>query len=484
MKYKKNLRKTLLTLAILSLVFSASCQTSALSVPAASPVASVSAQPPAPVRAPTKELPSARFAVLSDIHLFDRDLGASDAEVDEYLAQSGKLLSDSEEIFGSALERILAEKPDFILISGDLTKDGERQSHEKLARLLGRVADSGIKVFVLPGNHDIDNPKAVRVLPSGKTERVPSVDPAEFASIYGRFGYEGAVSRDPASLSYVAEPVSGLWLVALDSAKYEENIARGTPESSGAVRAPTRVWLKARLEEARSLGKTVIVSEHHPLMEHFDTMKAVFSKYVVDDNWSLARLLAAYDVRVAFSGHFHANSAVMRRFQSDEDGMSLKGKALYDIETGSLVTWPSPYRIVALGKDGSIQVRSGRVEQLPSYAAEGRNFGVESREWVFGALKKQAAALFKKYFIRGKSLDYFSSAFADAMLAHFGGDAQAPEAPEPDKKTSSMPLPFAEGFFDRLIAGLYKEKAPAQVELMADNDFTVDANGAWRATRQ
>jgi len=470
MKRKKNLKKSLLTLAILSLVFSASCQTSAPSVPAASPVASVSAQPPAP----TKEPPSARFAVLSDIHLFDRDLGASDAEVDEYLAQSGKLLSDSEEIFGSALERILAEKPDFILISGDLTKDGERQSHEKLARRLDRIADSGIKVFVLPGNHDIDNPNAVRILPSGKTERVPSVDPAEFASIYGRFGYEGAVSRDPASLSYVAEPVGGLWLIALDSAKYEGNLARGKPESSGAVRAPTRIWLKARLEEARSLGKTVIVSEHHPLMEHFDAMKAVFPKYVVDDNWSLVRLLASYDVRVAFSGHFHANSAVLRRFQSDEEGMRLKGKALCDIETGSLVTWPSPYRIVVLGKDGSIQVRSGRVEQLPSYAAAGKNFGVESREWCAGALKGQAAKLLNKYFIRGKSLDYFSSAFADAMLAHFAGDAQAPEAPEPDKKTSSMPLPFAEGFFDRLIAGLYKEKAPAKVELISDNEFSLD----------
>jgi 3',5'-cyclic AMP phosphodiesterase CpdA len=450
-----------LCLAGLSLTASVSCASSAV--------------PDAPAEAPRGvPAPEARFAVLSDIHVYDKSLGDTGAAFEAYVAKDSKLLVDSVEILDAAIDRLLAEKPDFVLISGDLTKDGERQSHELAAARLGRLVDAGIKVLVLPGNHDIDNPRAYRFLPSGKTEKVPAVNPAEFASIYDRLGYGGALARDPASLSYVAEPVRGLWVIALDSARYEDNLATDHRETGGRIRPQTLSWLKERLEESRRLGKTVIVSEHHPVMEHFDLMKRVYPQFIVADNWRLVRLLASYDVRVVFSGHFHANSVALRRFQADEAGMRLKGKSLYDIETGSLVTWPSPFRTASLGRDGGLSIKTERISQLPSYAAAGRDFSAESRAFVAKGLEAVAEKRVGPY-VADKTLKRaLSENLAEAMLAHYAGDASRPSAPGADPRPEARLFPLAASSYKRLIAGLYKERSPAKVELGADNELDVN----------
>ena len=85
-----------------------------------------------------------------------------------------------------------------MIISGDLTLEGEKLSHEAFAQKLGKLEDHGIPVYVIPGNHDINNPKAAsykgaEVIPATRTT------PEEFATIYRDFGYDEAISRDPAS---------------------------------------------------------------------------------------------------------------------------------------------------------------------------------------------------------------------------------------------------------------------------------------------
>ena len=91
-------------------------------------------------------------------------------------------------------------------LSGDLTNNGEKKSHQKLANLLGEIERSGkTKVLVIPGNHDIDNPWA-RSFEGDKQVLADSVSPKEFTKIYGDFGYKEAISRDKKTLSYLATP--------------------------------------------------------------------------------------------------------------------------------------------------------------------------------------------------------------------------------------------------------------------------------------
>lgn len=146
-----------------------------------------------------------KMCVISDVHIMAPKLLKADGKIfQRYLAADRKLLKESVEIMDSVTNRILAEHPKVVLITGDLTKDGERVSHIYLVKhFLSKFRQKGIKVFVIPGNHDINNPHAV-VYDGDKVTRAATVTPAEFASIYADYGYSRALARDTASLSYVA----------------------------------------------------------------------------------------------------------------------------------------------------------------------------------------------------------------------------------------------------------------------------------------
>ncbi len=139
--------------------------------------------------------PRARVVVFSDPHIYDTSLGISGSAFEEYLLDDRKLLVESEEILAQAVEEMLQEGADFILLPGDLTKDGERSSHDLIARYLSRIEAAGTPIYVVPGNHDILNPHAVRYM-DDKTEPVENVTPEQFRQIYKAFGYEEAIFSD------------------------------------------------------------------------------------------------------------------------------------------------------------------------------------------------------------------------------------------------------------------------------------------------
>ena len=98
----------------------------------------------------------ASFAVMSDTHVHDTaTLGASGAEFEAYLAQDRKMIVESQETLDATLTDLKTQKLDFLLITGDLTKDGEKVNHQLMASKLAQVRALGTKVFVIPGNHDV-----------------------------------------------------------------------------------------------------------------------------------------------------------------------------------------------------------------------------------------------------------------------------------------------------------------------------------------
>lgn len=127
----------------------------------------------------------------------------------------GKVMDYAEELAEAFTEQMLREKPDALLIAGDLTFNGEADSHRALVQKLQRVADAGIPVFALPSNHDLNNPMAVRYR-DDCYERMQSISGEKFAGLYAPFGYDAALSRDDVSLSYAAELVPGLRVLFVD----------------------------------------------------------------------------------------------------------------------------------------------------------------------------------------------------------------------------------------------------------------------------
>ncbi len=55
----------------------------------------------------------------------------------------------------AVVERAAIERPDLIVISGDLTQRAKTVEYEEAGHFLGRLRDNGHEVLAVPGNHDI-----------------------------------------------------------------------------------------------------------------------------------------------------------------------------------------------------------------------------------------------------------------------------------------------------------------------------------------
>ena len=229
-----------------------------------------------------------KFMVISDIHYFDPSLFSlpANANLQSLLTADRKLLLESRAILQNVLADVLVEKPDFLLVTGDLTKDGEKVDHQAVATLFKTLTDKGIQVLVVPGNHDIDNPAASGFVGSSQTS-VANISAADFASIYANCGYANAIERDTASLSYLSEPVNGVWVLGIDACHYFP-----LRESAGSISEHTLSWVKSVIAQAKVQNKILLTMMHHGMVEHFAGEGSLFPDYLISDWANISTSLA------------------------------------------------------------------------------------------------------------------------------------------------------------------------------------------------
>ena len=80
--------------------------------------------------------PATKFWVFSDPHFYSPALGTEGAAFDTYLENDRKLLKEGPFILKEAFKLISQNEADFLLIPGDLTKDGTLESHQAFANFL------------------------------------------------------------------------------------------------------------------------------------------------------------------------------------------------------------------------------------------------------------------------------------------------------------------------------------------------------------
>lgn len=399
--------------------------------------------------------PRWKMCVVSDVHLMAPELLRADGRAfQDYLASDRKLLVESAEMLDTLTSRLLRERPDVVLVAGDLTKDGERVSHTMLtSRYLSRLRQAGIRVFVVPGNHDVNNPHAV-VFKGDKTVRTSTVSPEEFARLYQDYGYGSALARDAESLSYAAQLAPGVRLLALDACRYDDNdFDSDLCITAGRLKPATVDFIRTQAEAAREAGERLVVMMHHGVVPHFSAEPLILPEYLVDDYTSVASLLSSLGVRVVFTGHLHAQDIA-------SDG------SLTDVETGSAVSLPHPYRTVEAFGD-SLHISSERVASLGSLEARGIALTDKSKEFARLAVSKMTA-------------DYLPSSVPEAMkqrigalageayVMHIAGDEQPSEAFLREKadvvKTIASLSPELAQMMDGLLTSLSTDTAPADNE--------------------
>ncbi|EUJ33915.1 hypothetical protein MFLO_01805 [Listeria floridensis FSL S10-1187] len=229
----------------------------------------------APAIAKEKDL---RIAVATDTHYLASELTDGGAAFKKYVANGdGKALAESDAIVDAFLDGVRAEKADMLILSGDLTNNGERKSHEKLAKKLEQLEKTGTNVYVIPGNHDINNPWA-RSFRGEEQLKTDSITPDDFRSIYQSFGFNEAVSKDKFSLSYLAKASQDVWLLMLDTSHYNSNYQLGAPETEGGLTSGTLDWIKECSKLAQKNGARILPVMHHNLVTHSEVLsKAIRS---------------------------------------------------------------------------------------------------------------------------------------------------------------------------------------------------------------
>ena len=291
---------------------------------------------------------------MSDLHYFSPDMIADTADFEHALNSDRKLLKESSAILHEKFEQVRADKPDILLVSGDLTKDGEQECHAALAKQLQQLQQDipGLKIYVINGNHDIRNYNAKNFnTPDGKAVPATRTEPEDFKRIYD-FVYSDptviatftpAEGNKAGGLSYVARPVEGLTIIAMDTCRYSsDNTSNGDDEheTSGAISADLEKWVIEQTAAAKARGDLVIGLEHHGLVPHFDVEPTILPMYLVNGYERIAQEYADAGMSAVFTGHMHA---------IDIAAMTTKaGNTFYDIETGSALTYPCPVRFVDL----------------------------------------------------------------------------------------------------------------------------------------
>jgi predicted phosphodiesterase len=398
------------------------------------------------------DFPETHFMVFSDPHYYDPSLGTEGEAFQSYLDKDRKLLKQSRELMLEAIDIVAGTEASFVLIPGDLTKDGTRVSHLEFAILINKIKKTGKKVYVVPGNHDVSNGEA-HSYRGKETVTVDNVGPDLFKTIYSGYGYNEALYEDNSSLSYVVEPVDGLWVLGLDACLYKQNQPGGHPVTDGAFSPETLQWIEKTASEAGQKGKKMIAFMHHGVVEHYKGQEKFYGEYLVNDHEEVSEIFANLGISVVFTGHYHAQDITMRKLKN--------GNYIYDVQTGSLVTYPCPVREVRI-KNNMMQVSSLFIDKTESYP---NGFTSFSKDYVHSGISGIAEKTLISYKLKPEDAAKLSGQVADAFLAHYEGDEVVPEQ-YLDLSGVGIWGRMIILFKRKLIVGLYNDLPPK------DNDIT------------
>jgi hypothetical protein len=398
------------------------------------------------------DFPEAHFIVLSDPHYYDPSLGTEGTAFQNYLDKDRKLLKQSRELMLEAIDIIAGTDASFVLIPGDLTKDGTRVSHLEFAELLNKIRKAGKYVFVVPGNHDVSNGES-HSYRGDETITVENVSPVLFKSIYNNFGYSRAIYQDPSSLSYVVEPVAGLWVLGLDACLYKQNLPDHHPVTGGAFSPETLQWIEGVASDAHKKGKRMIAFMHHGVIEHYKGQEKFYGEYLINNHEKVSEKFANLGINVVFTGHYHAQDIVQKKLKN--------GNFIYDVQTGSLVTYPCPVRQVRISNN-MMQISSLFIEKIDSHPSGFIEF---SKEYVHNGIAGIAEKTLITYKLKPEDATKLSGQVADAFLAHYRGDEIVPKQ-YLDLKGIGLRGRIIILFKRKLIVGLYNDLPPEDNDIL------------------
>ena len=359
-----------------------------------------------------------QIAVLADPHVHDTSSGLSYGLETEDCFRSLAESSTSTRVFNEsraalirALDILVERDVRLVMIAGDLTDDGQAPNWRACVHLLGRYSQlHNMRFFLTPGNHDqwcgVGRPLRKEMVGSdGDTFalcgdendttvrfasamfQIGQADVLNFASGFGfcrhtddvhwesPFGSSdalssrlGVVSRtglepvEVPDLSYLVEPVEGLWIMAIDANVYLPDVNGwrdfGTEGWNAVLRHKAWLfdWIRDVSLRAHASGKQLISMSHFPACDVLSGVPRGFAERVMP-TVEVARALAHTRMGLHFSGHWHINRTGAQTVGNDW---------LVNVAVPSTASFPAAFKLVEL-LDTQARIETLRLGSVPGF---------------------------------------------------------------------------------------------------------------------
>ncbi len=288
-----------------------------------------------------------KFYHLTDLHYYANDIIGSYGkyyEMKDMLDQ--KCMDKSGAIIDSAFKAVCEdEETDIILLSGDLTFDGEVQSHDSLIEKLYALKEKGKRVFITFATHDFYM-HARKYTDEGEIE-LPKYTRAELREKYADFGYNEAIAEHKNSYSYCVQLSDDVRMLALND--------DGDFDKFCGYYNDLLFWIKDQIEDAHKAGCEIFAMTHHPILEPTPVYPLFSHKAMLGGYEFAGPYLANAGLKYMFVGHTHIHD--INSITTD------KGNTLYQINTASLTAYPLAYRKIEF-TDAGMDVKTVQVTEI------------------------------------------------------------------------------------------------------------------------
>ncbi len=311
--------------------------------------------------------------VLTDTHYYSKKIGTSGKAYDFDNMKSQKLLADSGEVLSTAFDQLAEDKEnDIVLISGDVTNNGELESHEEFIEMLRDLKKRGKRVFVLTATHDYRQEGKTHAYRGDERIEIPAATREMLFDMYREFGPDQAIAVHRQSMSYVVQLCDGYRLFALND---DTNLNNKSGFSDECFE-----WISERAKEARKDNQFIIAMTHHPLISPSPIYEIIGKGNMLGDYDKRIEQLADLGIQFIFTGHTHIQD--VSAYQSE------KGNVLYDICTGSTIGYPAPIRKATFVLDeNKVELSTDFVRTPESYKKEGKDLHGVLEEQLIGVVR-------------------------------------------------------------------------------------------------
>lgn len=294
---------------------------------------------------------SVDFYLITDLHHYAHSLGIEGEAFEKLDKREQKCLAETGPIIDAYIDKLIADKDvKNILIAGDVSSNGAIDSHTDLVPRLHRLKKAGKKVYLITATHDYfvegnGTGHAIRcegdkVLDAEGTHREKLVE------LYHEFGLDDAISVHKSSHSYCVQIEEGYRLLCLNDDG--DRVFCGYDEDQ-------LKWILNEIKAAHEAGDYIFAMTHHPTLPPFPLYPLMSKRDMLGDWERTTTALADAGLELMFTGHTHMQNIGYKE--------TAKGNRYYDVNTSSLVGYPSNMRKVHID-DKKIEIHSETIEHF------------------------------------------------------------------------------------------------------------------------